>query len=55
LERCPWRRISAVTEAQLPAVIDAVARRIESEAAPQEVPELLACTQVLMGIRWPRQ
>jgi len=51
----PLAPISAVTEAQLPAVIDAVARRIESEAAPQEVPELWACTQVLMGIRWPRQ
>ncbi len=51
----PLAPISAVTEAQLPAVIDAVARRIEAEAAPQEAPELWACTHILMGIRWPRQ
>jgi hypothetical protein len=51
----PLAPISAVTEAQLPAVIEAVARRIEREAAPQEVPELWTCTRILMGIRWPRQ
>jgi len=51
----PLAPISAVTEAQLPALIDAVARRIETEAAPHEVPELWTCTRILMGIRWPRQ
>jgi predicted transposase YdaD len=51
----PLAPISSVTEAQLPAVVDAVARRLEAEAAPHEVPDLWACTQILMGIRWPRQ
>jgi hypothetical protein len=51
----PLAPISNVTEAQLPAVIDAVARRIEAEAAPHEAPELWTCARILMGIRWPRQ
>jgi predicted transposase YdaD len=49
----PLAPISAVSEAQLPAVIDAVARRFEAEAPATTVPDLWAVTEILMGIRWP--
>ena len=51
----PLAPISAVTEAQLPAVIRRMGERIRAETTPDEGGKLWTAADVLMGLRYPRQ
>ena len=48
----PLAPISAVTEPELPRVVDAMKRRLDREAPPREARELWTATRILMGLRW---
>ena len=52
LETLPLAPISQVSEAQLPGIIEAMKRRLDTEAAVEEGKELWAATRILMGLRW---
>jgi len=46
--------LSAVTEAELPAVIGQMERRISLEATPAEAGTLWTAAEILMGLRYPK-
>jgi hypothetical protein len=48
----PLAPIAAVTEPQLPAVIQKIGQRLAAEA-PREMADLWTVTEILMGLRWP--
>jgi predicted transposase YdaD len=48
----PLAPISQVTEAQLPGVIEAMKRRLDSEVSAEEGKELWTATRLMMGLRW---
>lgn len=48
----PLAPIAAVTEQELPGVIDAMKRRTDTELPAQEARELWTATRILMGLRW---
>jgi predicted transposase YdaD len=48
----PLAPISAVREADLPGLIDAMKVRFDQEVSPERVPELWVATGVLMGLRY---
>ncbi len=50
----PLAPLSAVAEADLPAVIGRMERRIVQEATPDEAGTLWTAADVLMGLRYPR-
>jgi hypothetical protein len=50
----PLAPLSAVAEPELPAVIGRMQQRISQEAAPEEAGTLWTATDVLMGLRYPR-
>jgi predicted transposase YdaD len=50
----PLAPISAVTQAQLPAMIETMAKRFDAEAPASEVPDLWSVTRILLGLKWPR-
>lgn len=50
----PLAPLSAVAEADLPAMIGRMEQRLRQEATPEEAAILWTATRVLMGLRYPR-
>jgi hypothetical protein len=50
----PLAPLGAVTDAELPAVIGRMGRRIALEAAPAEASTLWTAAEILMGLRYPK-
>ena len=48
----PLAPISQVSEGQLPGVIEAMRRRLDTEVKAEEAKELWTATRLMMGLRW---